>query len=80
MLTKEGLEFLLRMTDFFNGHYEEPIGPLGPKAIHQVLILLSAHTWAGGITDTEARRQVQATIEKTMAEAAQRATKGDKNG
>ena len=69
MLTKEGLEFLLKITDYFKGHWEDP--NWGQKPVNQVLILLSAHTLAGGIAATEAQRQVQATIEKAMAVAAQ---------
>ena len=78
MLTKEGLRFLLQITDYFNGHWEDP--GWGQKHLDQVLILLSARTWADGIADTEARRQVQGAIEKALVDVAQRATKGDKNG
>jgi hypothetical protein len=78
MLTKEGLEFLLKLTDYFKGHWEDP--GWGQKPINQVLILLSAHTLADGIAETGAQRQVQAAIEKAMTDAAQRAIKGDKNG
>lgn len=79
MLTKEGLEFLLRITDYFNGHWEELVDPNNPgwskKPINQVLLLLSAHTLAGGIADAEAQRQIHAAIEKAMADAAQRVVK-----
>lgn len=76
MLTKEGLEFLLKITDYFKGHWEDP--GWGQKPINQVLILLSTHTLAGGIAETEAHRQIQATIEKAMVNAAQKAIQGDK--
>jgi hypothetical protein len=73
MLTKEGLEFLLKITDYFKGHWEDP--GWGQKPINQVLMLLSVHTLAGGIAETEAQRQVQAAIEKAMTDAAQQVVK-----
>ena len=74
MLTKAGLEFLLRITDYFDGHWEEP--GWGQRPINQVLVLLSTHTWAEGVADTEVRGQIQGAIEKAMAEAAQKVVKG----
>jgi hypothetical protein len=73
MLTKEGLEFLLKITDYFKGHWEDP--DWGQKPINQVLITLSAHTLAGGIAETKAQRQVQEAIEKAMTDAAQQVVK-----
>ena len=70
MLTKAGLEFVLKLTDFFHGHWEDP--GWGQRPTNQVLIMLSAHTLANGIEDPEARRQVQGTLEKSMADAAQK--------
>jgi hypothetical protein len=73
MLTKEGIEFLLKITDYFKGHHEDP--GWGQKPINQVLMLLSVHTLAGGIAEPEAQRQVQAALEKAMADAAQKVVK-----
>ncbi len=69
MLTKAGLEFLLQITDYFHGHWEDP--EWGKRPINQVLVLLSTHTLANGVANPEARAAVQGTIEKAMAEAAQ---------
>ncbi|MGQ0444071.1 MAG: hypothetical protein ACT4O2_02820 [Beijerinckiaceae bacterium] len=73
MLTKEGLNFLLRITDFFGGHWEDP--GWGQKPINQVLIMLSAHTLVGGISDKETQRQVQAALERALADTAQKIVK-----
>lgn len=70
MLTKQGLEFLLRITDFFGGRWEDP--GWGQQPINQVLIMLSAHTLAGGIEDEKARGAVQGTLEKALANTAQK--------
>ncbi len=73
MLTKESLDFLLRMTDYFNGKWEDP--EWGKRPINQVLISLSAHTMAIGIADIKARNKIQGNIEKVITEAAQKAVK-----
>jgi hypothetical protein len=69
MLTKEGLEFLLRITDYFNGHYEDP--GWGQRPINQVLLLVSAQTLAGGIADETVRRQIRTTLDKALTQAVQ---------
>lgn len=74
MLTKAGLEFLLQITDYFHGHWEDP--EWGKRPINQVLVLLSTHTLANGVANPEARAAVQGTIEKAMAEAAQQVIRG----
>jgi hypothetical protein len=73
MLNKESLDFLLRITDYFNGKWEDP--EWGKRPINQVLIALSTHTMANGIADIDARSKIQNNIEKVMAEAAQKAVK-----
>lgn len=70
MLTKLGLASILRITDFFGGHWEDP--GWGQQPLNQVLVMLSAHTLAGGIEDEKARREVQLPLEKAIAGAAQR--------
>ncbi len=70
MLTKQGLEFLLRITDYFGGRWEDP--GWGQQPINQVLVMLSTHTLAAGIEDEKARREIQAPLEKAIAGATQR--------
>ncbi len=69
MLTKKGLEFLLRITDYFGGHWEDP--GWGQRPMSQILVNLSLHQLAEGIADDEARAQVQRIAEKEIAGAAQ---------
>ncbi len=73
MLTKAGLEFLLRITDYFHGHWEDP--GWGHRPANQVLILSSVQTLAGGIADEGVRRQVLGTLEKAMVSEAQKTAK-----
>lgn len=69
MLTKEGLEFLLRITDFFHGHWEDP--EWGKRPLNQILLMLSTHMLAGGIADSALRQQIQEAAAKGIAETAQ---------
>jgi hypothetical protein len=73
MLTQEGLDFILRITDYFHGHWEDP--SWGRRGINQVLILLSIYNLAEGIADTEARQTVQRSVERAMANAAEEIVK-----
>jgi hypothetical protein len=73
MLTKKGLEYLLRITDYFNGRWEDP--GWGQQPANQVLILSSVHTLAGGIDNAATRRQVQGIVEEAMTKAAQEVVK-----
>ena len=72
MLTKEGLDFLLHITNYFNGHYEDP--GWGQRPINQILVALSVHRWADGIEELDIRHQIQGIAEKAIANAAQRIT------
>ena len=48
------LAFLLWVTDFFHGHWEEPIGPLGEAAIKMTI-----HELANGIKNKQTRKVIQ---------------------
>lgn len=69
MLTKDQLQFILRLTDFFHGHWEDP--EWGKRPMNQLLIQLSTHTLANGIAEKGVRTAVQAGLEKSMASLAQ---------
>jgi hypothetical protein len=69
MLSKKGLEYLLRITDYFHGHWEDP--GWGRRPENQVLILTSVHTLAGGIENAATRRQVQGLVQEAMTKASQ---------
>lgn len=69
MLTKEGLDFLLQITNYFNGHWEDP--DWGRRPINQILVQLSALTLAEGIEDAGVRAEVHGAISKGIATSAQ---------
>ena len=69
-MTKQGLEFMLRITDYFGGRWEDP--GWGQQPINQVLVMLSAHTMAEVIEDDKARREVHGPLEKAIAGTTQR--------
>jgi hypothetical protein len=74
MLTKAGLEFLLRITDYFGGHWEDP--GWGQKASTQILLMTAVHELAEGIHQDAVRREVTSVLEKAIAETAQKVVKG----
>ncbi len=55
------LAFLLWATDFFHGHWEEPIGPLGETAIKMTI-----HELAKGIRDVKAREVIQKAVAESV--------------
>jgi hypothetical protein len=65
MLTRQGLEFLLRITDHFHGHWEDP--GWGQRPTTQTLLLASVGTLAEGIADDAARRQIQGVVARATA-------------
>jgi hypothetical protein len=69
MLTREGLQFLLRITDYFGGKWEDP--GWGHRPANQLLLLASLETLVGGIADAEVRRSLQQTIDRAMGTTAQ---------
>jgi hypothetical protein len=62
MLTKEGLEFITRTTDWMHGHWEDP--EWGKRSFAQLQILLAVHTMASGIADATLRKSIQGAVEK----------------
>jgi hypothetical protein len=73
MLTKEGMAFLLHITDYFNGHWEDP--DWGTRPVNQLLVLATAHTLANAIEEPESRAQIQSTVERAMAKTAMQVAK-----
>ncbi len=73
MLSKFRLDFLLRLTDYFHGHWEDP--EWGKHPTSQILIGLAIHDLASGIQDAEVRAQIQAASDKVIAKGSQLVTK-----
>lgn len=74
MLTKEGMDFILHITNYFHGHWEDP--EWGRRPINQVLLQLSAMTLADGIEDAGVRADVQGALGKAVANSAQALARG----
>jgi len=73
MLSKAALDFLLRLTDWFHGHWEDP--EWGKRPTTQILIALAVRDLASGIQDAEFRGQIQAAADKVVAKNSQVVTK-----
>ena len=68
MLSKEALEFILEMTDFMHGHYEDPEwGRDFGRPVSQILVALGAHVFAEAINNKEARNQIQRVARQSIA-------------
>ncbi len=64
MLSKTALDFILRLTDWFHGHWEDP--EWGKRPTSQVLIAIAVRELAAGIQEAELRSQIQATADKVI--------------
>jgi hypothetical protein len=73
MLSKAALDFLLRLTDWFHGHWEDP--EWGKRPTTQILIALALRDLATGLHDAESRSQIQAAADKVIAKHGQAMTR-----
>ncbi len=64
MLSKTALDFILRLTDWFHGHWEDP--EWGKRPTSQILIAIAVRELAAGIQEAELRSQIQATADKVI--------------
>ncbi|QOJ23695.1 MAG: hypothetical protein HRU78_08545 [Gammaproteobacteria bacterium] len=69
MLSKAGFEYLLRLTDWFHGHWEDP--EWGKRPTTQIMIALAVRDLASGIQDAELRAQINAASDKIVAKNSQ---------
>jgi hypothetical protein len=65
MLSKAALDFILHITDYFHGHYEDP--EWGRMPATQILVAVAIRDLAGGIHDKEMRGQMTAAADKVVA-------------
>lgn len=73
MLTKERLDFILRLTDWFHGHYEDQ--DWGRRDASQILVSLAVRELATGIHDAEVRAQIQRAADAHIAKHSMAMTK-----
>ena len=74
MLSKAGLDFILHITNYFHGHWEDP--EWGRMPVNQLLIGVAIRELAEGIGDATIRGQVQTAANKAIAKNSQGTTKG----
>jgi hypothetical protein len=65
MLSKAARDFILHITNYFHGHWEDP--EWGRMPVNQVLIGLAIRELASGVEDGELRGQIQGVSEKVIA-------------
>jgi hypothetical protein len=69
MLSKAAMDFILRLTDWFHGHWEDP--EWGKRASTQILVAVAVRDLAAGIQETELRSQIQSAADKVIAKSSQ---------
>jgi hypothetical protein len=74
VLTKAGLDFILHITNYFHGHWEDP--EWGRMPVNQLLVGLAIRELADGIQDATIRSQIHTAANKAIAKNSQVATKG----
>lgn len=62
------LEFILQITDYFKGHWEDP--EWGRRPANQVLIALAVRELAQGIQDAAVQKQITEIADKAIAKNA----------
>lgn len=73
MLSKAAMDFLLRLTDWFHGHWEDP--EWGKRPTTQILIALALRDLATGLHDADLRGQIQTATDKVIAKNSQAVTR-----
>lgn len=74
MLSKAALDFILHITDYFHGHWEDP--EWGKLPVNQLLMGLAIRELASGIQDPEVRSQIHAAADRVVAKNSQAAARG----
>jgi hypothetical protein len=73
MLSKSARDFILHITNYFHGHWEDP--EWGRRPVNQILVSLALRELANGIQDSEAREQIHTITDKVISINAQRVAK-----
>lgn len=69
MLSQAARDFILHITNYFHGHWEDP--EWGKRPVNQVLIGLAVRELAEGIQDTTLRTQIQTAASEAIAKNTQ---------
>ena len=62
---KASMKFVLSITDYMKGHWEDP--EWGRMPANQILIALAVRDLASGIQDSDLRTQLHAAADKAIA-------------
>jgi hypothetical protein len=73
MLSKSARDFILHITNYFHGHWEDP--EWGKRPENQLLIALAIRTLSGGIQETMVREEIQAVMTEVIAKNGQAVAK-----
>ena len=65
---KSRLDFVLQITNYFGGHWEDP--EWGRRPANQVLIALAIRDLAGGLGDAALQKQILGAADKAIAKNA----------
>ena len=74
MLSREAKDFILHITNYFHGHWEDP--EWGRRPENQLLIGLAIRALSGTIQDSRAREQLHGAANEVVAKNAQAVAKG----
>jgi hypothetical protein len=74
MLTKAARDFILHITNYFHGHWEDP--EWGKRPENQLLVGLTIRSLADGIQDAKVREQIHAAATEVIAKNGQIVAKG----
>lgn len=64
MSSKDRMDFILRLTDWFHGHWEDP--EWGKRPTTQILVALAVRELANVIQDKVLREQIQGGADKVI--------------
>ncbi|MES2073859.1 MAG: hypothetical protein V4488_26130 [Pseudomonadota bacterium] len=73
MLSKTAKDFILHITNYFHGHWEDP--EWGKQPVNQLLIGLAVKELANGIHDVELKGHIQSAAEKLVTKNSQAAAR-----
>jgi hypothetical protein len=74
MLTKEARDFILHITNYFDGHWEDP--DWGRRPENQLLVGLAIRALSSGIAEARNREQIHGAANEVVAKNAQLVAKG----
>ena len=69
MLSQSERDFILHITNYFHGHWEDP--EWGRLPVNQLLVGLAIRDLASGISDAKLRGQIHAAANEVIAKSSQ---------